>query len=157
MIALMFGSCATSKRCYEKFGTDTTYVTVHDTIDVEVEVPVKADSLTSSVSNDSLQLLLEGKIDSLVQVSTSGKLETKLWYDKYRQRLAFKTRQQPDTVSSKKRVPVTVVVPCPPVVVDTPQPSKLEKFWKGFQFFSAMLVLGGLCLVAARIIFKRVF
>lgn len=147
LIVLFASSCVTQRRCLEKFGSDTTYVTIRDTIPVTVEVPLPGDSITGSIGVDSVRLFLEGQIDSLFDVSQSGKLRAKFWFDKYNQRVKYYAKQRPDTVEKKIEVPVAVVAPCPPVVRDTAMPTWYEKVWKHFQFFSAMLVLAGLALL----------
>ena len=148
MLCVFASSCVTSKRCLDKFGSDTTKVVVYDT--VTVEVAIAGDSLTGEVSYDTVIALLDDRIDTISAISHSGKLKTQLWFDKRSNSLKYKTKQAPDTVI--KEVPVKVVAPCPPFVV-----AKLrwyEELWAQFQFFSAFLVLGFLLVLIIKLIFK---
>jgi hypothetical protein len=152
MLCVVASSCVTSKRCLDKFGSDTTHVVVYDTVTVEIEVPVSGDSLTGEVSYDTVVALLDNRIDTISATSVSGKLKTQLWFDKGSNSLKYKTKQKPDTIYVKKEVPVKVVAPCPPVVV--PSLEWYEKLWAQFQFFSAFLVLGFLLVLTIKLILK---
>jgi hypothetical protein len=77
--SLLLSSCVTLNRCKQKFGTQSTPITLRDTITVRDTVLIQADSLQGKVSIDSL---LYGKIDSLVHININGELALQLWIDK---------------------------------------------------------------------------
>jgi hypothetical protein len=141
-IAYCLTACVTPQRCLEKFGTDTVRVTVRDTLHLEWQSTFAGDSLTGHVQWDTLVGLdLRRYYDS----SASDKLSLALWYDKNTRAINYSAQMKPDTVVVTREVPVELTAKCPPVVVvDTPALKWYEKVWKGYQFFSAFLVLGGL-------------
>lgn len=142
-ILLLCSSCVTWNKCAKKFGTgDTVYVAYRDTIPVPVEVPVPGDTVTGSFNCDSLM----AHLDTLTHTSDSGRVAVRFWADKYNNLLNYMATATPDTVEVEVKVPVEVQVPCPDAVVVDPERGLrwYERAWKGFQLFSAYLVLAGL-------------
>lgn len=156
-VVLLFTSgCISNKKCIDKFGSTINTITIHDTVIVKVEVPIAEDSLKGEISKDSLAMLLTGAIDSMSAVSESKDLTIRFWKDKYTGAIKYSAHKRKDTVVVFKEVPIEVKGDCPPVVVASPPALRwYEKLWKKFQFFSAFLVLGGLCLVILLLVFKR--
>jgi uncharacterized membrane protein len=154
---MLLAGCATNKRCLEKYPSTPQTITLHDTITVRVEVPIAADSLDGQITKDSLQMLVDGVIDSLSSISESKDLAIKFWKDKSTGALKYKAKKKASTVVVEKEEPVTLTGNCPPVVVAVPPTLRwYEKLWEKFQFFSAVIVLGGICLVIALLILKRI-
>lgn len=141
LLAILFcAGCVTPQKCLTKFGQDTLKITVRDT--VVVHVPVPADSMTGSISRDTLQELMAGTIDSLTAISESKDIRIKFWYDKYNGALHYHAKVNPDTVTID--VPVEVTVPCPPVVVVDPKaPGRFERLWIKFSIFFSVPGAGG--------------
>jgi hypothetical protein len=153
--SVLLSSCVTLNRCKEKFGTQSTPITLRDTITVRDTVFIEPDSLQGSVSIDSL---LYGKIDSLVHININSELSLKLWIDKYNRILNYRVDKKPKQIIIEKEVPVEVQGQCPDVVVADPNQALnwRDRLWKQFQFFSAWLVLGSGFIILVYVSFKRV-
>jgi hypothetical protein len=138
---LILSSCVTYKKCQEKFADSRpSKVTVVDSFDLDVPVP--PDSLEGDINLDTLcdewrQIqadvndTLKTVYDSMSAVSESGKLTTKLWIDKYKRLLRFKSKVVHDTVHVHHYN--TVTVDCPPQnVFDCDKGrSGIGKLWDG--------------------------
>jgi hypothetical protein len=140
LIILFYGSsCATLDRCAQKFGTGDT-VTVTDTVEVSLQVPVPGDSLMTRLQLDSLLAARPG--DTVYRESSSGKAQAKFWKDKYNNYLHAHIECTEDTIYIDKEIPVHV--PCPDAVVLDPEKEKLSWFGalrKDFERLSSFLVL----------------
>jgi hypothetical protein len=141
----LFTSCVTYNKCLTRFGTMTTdsvqvttQVTVYDT----VKVPVKGEQITAQYNIDSILHM----VDTLRHVSESGRLQVKLWRDKYSRALHMSASVKPDTVTVIRTKIVPVKVNCPPVINIDPDKSATwhRRLWKGFQLFAAWALLAGL-------------
>lgn len=141
MLLVLMASCVTMKKCADKFGTGETHsITLRDTIPVIDTVYTKPDSLQGSLQISDLQT---GKVDSLVHISSSLKLQLKLWYDKYTGLLHYRAEVKPDTIIKIKEVPVEVQGDCPDtVVLDPEKGAPLWHRWlNGYKNFSAFALL----------------
>ena len=114
-ILLLTSSCVNFKKCADKFGGNFK-VTVTDTVRFIDTTYVQADSIQGSVLVKDLE---SGKVDSLVHISSSQKLQIKLWYDKYNGLLHYRADVLPDTIIQYKDRIVTV--DCPAAVVFDPE------------------------------------
>jgi hypothetical protein len=153
---LLLSSCVTLNRCKQKFGTQSTPITLRDTITVRDTVLIQADSLQGKISIDSL---LYSKIDSLVHININCELALKLWIDKYNRVLNYRVDKKPKQIIIEKEVPVEVQGQCPDVVVADPDQalSWHGRLWKQFQFFSAWLVLVSGFFLLVYLSLKRLF
>lgn len=154
VVALLLGGCVTYNKCLDKFGKlgmDSIPKTV--VTNTPIAIPVPADSLSGAIPLDSLcdwyWNYTTAKIDSLTTVtdslntvSTTGKLSTQHWVDKYNKLLRFKTIKQIDTIHFHHRD--TVKVNCPPVISFDQENKKVSGFralWVGYQLFAAWALL----------------
>lgn len=154
VLMLLLNSCVTVRKCLDKFGGEMQTITVYDTLRDTVRVADPGGELAGGIDLDSLRMLLQGEIDSLKFTSEDKQREAKFWHDKYAKQLGFKCIEKPDTVEVIREVPIEVKADCPPAVVVDPEQALrwYEKIWKGFQFFSALLVLAGFAFVSIWVI-----
>lgn len=141
MLVLLMGGCVSFKKCADKFGTGETHtIAVRDTISVIDTVYSKPDSVKGSLL---LSNLLIGKVDSLNHVSSSLKLQLKLWYDKYTGLLHYRAEVKPDTVIRIKEVPVEIKADCPDTVILDPERGAplWHRLLNGYKDFSAVALL----------------
>lgn len=141
LIALTFllGSCCSFKRCTQKYGSAETHtITIHDT--VEVKVPVYLEPLTLEGSKP-IQDILQG--GSVSEQDTTGRLQVKFWYDKYKNLLHYSARVERDTIIILKNVPVKVKGDCPDTLVLDKEKgaSGIARFWEQIKSFSVWLLL----------------
>lgn len=154
ILSLALSSCVTQKKCLDKFGElKPMAITLYDTITIADTVYVEPDSLQGAINVDSL---LQGRVDSLVHISSSQKLTVKLWYDKYTKLLRYTAEVKPDTIYLIKEIPVKVTGDCPPVIVVDPEKnmSKLQILWRRFEQVSAWLMLFGFIVILIVTIFR---
>lgn len=147
VLVVFMSSCVTYKKCFDTFGSmgkDTIKVPVEVVVHDTIPVVVPGDSLVGSVSDSALNHLRNHLEDTLKQVSESGKLTIKFWYDKYRRALAYNATLKPDTARIPRVDTVRAVADCPPAVVFDPlgklpwyNPAKL---WDGYKNFSGWLL-----------------
>lgn len=142
LVALfMLSSCVTYKKCADKFGSTEKYaITLHDTIPDIDTTYVAGDSVKGSVDLDDL---LAGKIDSLINVSSSRKLQIKLWYDKYNHLLRYRADVKPDTIIKIERIPVEVKGDCPDTVIldESKNQPWHRRVWERFKSLSVWALL----------------
>src|SRR5687767_6228699 len=119
-LLLLLCGCVTQRRCLDKFGGKEQTITVHDTVTVEIPVPVPADSLNGKIGIDTLNQLLSGRLDSLTDLSETKKLKISFRKDKLSNALRYSAKCMPDTIKVTKEVPVEVKADCPPSVVVDP-------------------------------------
>jgi hypothetical protein len=153
---ILGGGCVTSKKCLDKFGRDTTHVVVRDTIPVTFQILIPPDSLSGSISADSLGALLAGTYMASKINQQNHNMQIEFWYDKYQKALRYKAKAKRDTVEVIREVPVEVIADCPPAIAQDCEPKGLRKAWRGFQATAGWLVLGGIAFIIGRAVLKRI-
>lgn len=150
-IAVMLSSCVTYNKCLDKYGVLAKPVKMN--VDVPIDTNLLAitspDSIEGEIKDtllDSLRTLAQDNErlnDTLTQVSESGKLKIKFWYDQYTKALKYKGTKRVDTVFVHLKDTVSIVVDCPPCVVfdKDKDASGLRRLWLGYQLFAAWALL----------------
>jgi hypothetical protein len=140
LLLVLCNACVTYQKCVDKYGKkDTVRVTmtmiVHDT----VTIVTPADTIRDHVNIDSLFAL----VDTLRHTSASGRLQLKLWKDKYTRQLHYIASLRADTITVIERDTVRVVGDCPPgvVFVENKDVSGLRALWLKYQLFAAWALL----------------
>lgn len=147
ILCLLLSSCVTYQKCVDKYGTGETYtVTVHDTIPVEVPVPVPADSVEGSVR---IQDVLQGETFR----DSTDRLEVKFWFDKYQNLLHYRADIKADTIIVRDTVEIQKEVPCPETEVLEDTPHGIVGVWERYKSFAAYALL--LSLFIFWVIYKR--
>ncbi|ELR69163.1 hypothetical protein C900_05359 [Fulvivirga imtechensis AK7] len=144
LFILFITGCVTAQKCADKFGTGETHtVTVKDSVEAKVVVPIKGDKISLKIGIDSLLAVPSNKPVPDTFIIREGRAQAKFWKDKYNNYLNGNVECLPDTVVVTEKVPIEVEAECPDTLVLDPEKGLTwwQKLWRGFQFFSAWAVM----------------